>query len=556
MLANLSIRSKIFVLIGLMLVGILVVSTTGIVNVNRLRGAALDLDTKGFRPAEQTLLLHNNLNNVRGDLFRLLLIPEDQDRSCELLFEDLSRVDTAMQNIDSMTSILPDSIKAKIASTKEAVAAYEAAVWKIMGSAKSGQIDSAKASMNSGEADVARRKVDTESKALLNTVEREVTDVNVNNASIGHQSFEMLAILSLVLLLVGTVGSVSLARQILTPLKMMMAALDRIGNGDFREDSAALDGNGEIGAMAASLSRARARLREAMVAVAKTSGESMDSAHAQVDMTRMLISEADSNEREAQSAAAATEEASKTLRTISGSASTSMSSLESVSAAIEEMTASVTEIAKSADETRAMTNQALAGARSASTRMNELSAASKEIGKVIEMIVEISEQTKLLALNATIEAARAGEAGRGFAVVAGEVKELAKGTSEATEDIRKRVEAIRTSTSNAVEEISTVSGSMETLGQNISSIAGAAEQQSATTREISRNINEAVQGTREINRNLESGSNAVTEIARDIQSVLERGRVLRRIAEDARNLSERSSGISKELSTEVEKFLV
>jgi methyl-accepting chemotaxis protein len=556
MFASLSIRAKIFVLIGFLLVGILVISTTGIVNVNRLRGSATDLDAKGFRPAEQTLLLHNNLNNVRGDIFRLLLIPEDQDQSCEFLFEDLSRVDTAMQNLDSMTSILPDSVKAKIASTKEAVAAYQSAVWNIMGSAKSGQIDSAKASMNSGEADLARRKVDAESNDLLKLVEGEVTEVKVRTTSIGQKAFEVLAILSIALLLVGTAGSISLARQILEPLKRMMAALDRIGDGDFQETSVALDGSGEIGAMAASLSRARARLRAAMVAVAKTSKESMDSAHAQVEMTHALSDEADANEREAQSAASATNEASTTLSTISGGASISMSSLESVSAAIEEMTASVTEIARSADETRAMTNRALAGARSASTRMNELSAASKEIEKVIEMIVEISEQTKLLALNATIEAARAGEAGRGFAVVAGEVKELAKGTSEATEDIRKRVEAIRSSTSNAVQEISTVTGNMETLGQNISSIAGAAEQQSATTREISRNINEAVQGTRAINRNLESGSNAVSEIARDLRSVLERGRVLRRIAEEARNLSERSSGISKELSAEVEKFLV
>ena len=51
----------------------------------------------------------------------------------------------------------------------------------------------------------------------------------------------------------------------------------------------------------------------------------------------------------------------------------------------------------------------------------------------------IATQTNLLALNASIEAARAGTAGKGFAVVAGEVRTLAKGTSEITTEIQKSI---------------------------------------------------------------------------------------------------------------------
>ena len=51
MFNKLSIRAKIYVLIGVLLLGILVVSGTGLANLNRLRGAATDLDRKGFRPA-------------------------------------------------------------------------------------------------------------------------------------------------------------------------------------------------------------------------------------------------------------------------------------------------------------------------------------------------------------------------------------------------------------------------------------------------------------------------------------------------------------------------
>ncbi|MEK7393576.1 MAG: HAMP domain-containing methyl-accepting chemotaxis protein [Fibrobacterota bacterium] len=175
----------------------------------------------------------------------------------------------------------------------------------------------------------------------------------------------------------------------------------------------------------------------------------------------------------------------------SGSSETVASNVRTVAAAAEEMSASIQEIARSAEGSRRTAGEALAITKSAVQRVEELSAASLEISRVTEVIVEIAEQTKLLALNATIEAARAGEAGRGFAVVAGEVKELAKSTSEATEDIRKRIETIQATTHSTVEDIGQVRDVMGRIEGAVSNIAAAVEEQSVTTNEIVRNVTDS-----------------------------------------------------------------
>jgi methyl-accepting chemotaxis protein len=72
---------------------------------------------------------------------------------------------------------------------------------------------------------------------------------------------------------------------------------------------------------------------------------------------------------------------------------------------------------------------------------------SQEIGRVLSIINEIAEQTKILALNAAIEAARAGEAGKGFSVVAEEIRKLADSVTESTSEIGRVVREIQASAS-------------------------------------------------------------------------------------------------------------
>ena len=85
-----------------------------------------------------------------------------------------------------------------------------------------------------------------------------------------------------------------------------------------------------------------------------------------------------------------------------------------------------------------------------SKRIKRLGESSQEIGEIVDLISDITEQTNVLALNAAIQAASAGEAGRGFAVVAEEVQRLAERSGEATKQIGLLVKTIQGDTQDAV----------------------------------------------------------------------------------------------------------
>ncbi|MEK7773038.1 MAG: methyl-accepting chemotaxis protein, partial [Deltaproteobacteria bacterium] len=91
----------------------------------------------------------------------------------------------------------------------------------------------------------------------------------------------------------------------------------------------------------------------------------------------------------------------------------------------------------------------------ASSAIEESRVRSLEIGDIVTVIQDVSDQTNLLALNAAIEAARAGEHGRGFAVVADEVKKLADKTTKATKDIAEKIRAIQTGIKGSVAVMDT-----------------------------------------------------------------------------------------------------
>ena len=81
--------------------------------------------------------------------------------------------------------------------------------------------------------------------------------------------------------------------------------------------------------------------------------------------------------------------------------------------------------------------------RRAAEIVEALGQRSQEIGRIVDVIQEVADQTNLLSLNAAIIAAQAGEHGLAFGVVAEEIRSLAERTARSTREIAAIVRQTR-----------------------------------------------------------------------------------------------------------------
>ncbi|MGB0722403.1 MAG: methyl-accepting chemotaxis protein [Gammaproteobacteria bacterium] len=212
--------------------------------------------------------------------------------------------------------------------------------------------------------------------------------------------------------------------------------------------------------------------------------------------------------------AAASEEMTSNIANVNRNLGEVNASVSTVASALEEMTASLNDVRKRCDVASNEARNAVDHTEASGAVMEQLSQSAKEIGKVVDVINAIADQTNMLALNAAIEAAGAGEAGKGFAVVANEVKELARQTADATRMISAQIEEIQVKTgeaSSASVEVSNIIGRIDTATNEITQ---AVDEQTTTTNEIARSMGNVAHAAEEVTRSAQELEGAAQEVAR------------------------------------------
>ncbi len=210
--------------------------------------------------------------------------------------------------------------------------------------------------------------------------------------------------------------------------------------------------------------------------------------------------------------------------------------IEETSAAVVNLAQSVQQVSGNAAESARVADQSLAAAekgqqavsnaiasmnglreqiQETSKRIKRLGESSQEIGEIVELISDITEQTNVLALNAAIQAASAGEAGRGFSVVAEEVQRLAERSADATKQIAAIVKTIQSDTHDTVAamEVST-QGVVE--GAKLSDAAG---QTLAEIGDVSKKLAGLIADISSATQSQAESTAKVAETMQDIKSI-------------------------------------
>ncbi|MCP1453862.1 MULTISPECIES: methyl-accepting chemotaxis protein [unclassified Pseudomonas] len=292
-----------------------------------------------------------------------------------------------------------------------------------------------------------------------------------------------------------------LTNSITKPIANALDAAEEIAKGNLTRPIA-VDGSDEAGRLLRAMSTMQDKLRDTLQRISGSATQLASAAEELNSVTDESARGLTQQNNEIEQAATAVNEMTSAVEEVARNA-------VSTSEASKNATTSAGDGRDLVQETVSAIERMSADVQSTATLIGNLANESRDIGKVLDVIRGLADQTNLLALNAAIEAARAGEAGRGFAVVADEVRALAHRTQQSTSEIERMIGSIQSGTEHAVDSmrnsteraestlniargagmsLDTINTAIVEINERNLVIASAAEEQAQVAREVDRNL--------------------------------------------------------------------
>jgi methyl-accepting chemotaxis protein len=249
-----------------------------------------------------------------------------------------------------------------------------------------------------------------------------------------------------------------LSNNIKKPMRKLLGGLSFISNGDMSSKIEVSEHN-EFGTLSVHLNELTKRVANVLRQISDASIKVKHAATDNLTASNASKNSLDDQRNETLSVASAMNEMQATANEVAEAAANTLSEVKGVEDIAENSQNIMADTIK--------TTESLAAKIEDTTRViRDVNDLSVSIGKIINVIRGVADQTNLLALNAAIEAARAGEHGRGFAVVADEVRSLAKTTANSANEIKKMISDLQSSVGEAVNRSSLCLDEMTVAKQN------------------------------------------------------------------------------------------
>ena len=370
----------------------------------------------------------------------------------------------------------------------------------------------------------------------INTEQTHATDQNA--ADQYDHAFNLVVGLLLVASALTVLFAWLLTHSITGPIANALSAAEAIAEGNLTQPIT-VDGSDEAGRLLLAMARMQEKLRDTLQRISGSATQLASAAEELNSVTDESARGLTQQNNEIEQAATAVNEMTSAVEEVARNA-------VSTSQASSNATTSASDGRDLVQETVSAIERMSGDVQSTATLIGELAEESRDIGKVLDVIRGLADQTNLLALNAAIEAARAGEAGRGFAVVADEVRALAHRTQQSTSEIERMIASIQSGTEHAVDSmrnsteraestlniakgagisLDTINTAIVEINERNLVIASAAEEQAQVAREVDRNLvnirDLSVQSATGANQT-SAASNELSRLAVDLNSLVGR----------------------------------